>query len=303
MLFQLDASQTIKIRLMNTATIQPPFIHNRRQAGEYIVYVIKKGKMYLKENNIKYVLVPGDFIVLDPDYVHEGYQASYCEYFYIHFRHEGISKYEFASEHEKNMAMITKRNDSLKSDPFSYSYYDNNLLTFPKYYHFANTSDFIKVCCLLDEAAGHNKNPLEYYKLLCSCKVIEVLVETYRSFVLYSTQNMATGLPKSYRKVQQLLSYLNSNYAEKISSSEVEEMTDCNFDYINRIFKQLTHRTIFSYLNMVRINHAKELISTTNMKLSEIGQAVGFSDLYYFSKVFKKATGISPSTFAKGVLK
>jgi AraC-like DNA-binding protein len=259
--------------------------------------------MFLSENNVKYVLSPGDLIVLDPDYIHEGYQASYCEYYYIHFRHDHIKKFDFASEQERTMSIITARNDSLKSDPFSYSYYDNNLLTFPKYYHFANTSDFIQVCCLLDEAAGHNANPLEYYKLLCSCKVLEALALTYRSYVLYTTQNMAAGLPKSYRKVQQLLSYLNTNYAEKITSVDVENKTECNFDYINRIFKQLTHKTIFTYLNMVRINHAKELISTTNMKLSEIGQAVGFSDLYYFSKVFKKATGISPSTFAKGVLK
>jgi YesN/AraC family two-component response regulator len=54
---------------------------------------------------------------------------------------------------------------------------------------------------------------------------------------------------------------------------------------------------------MVRINHAKELISTTSMKISEIGQAVGFADIYYFSKVFKKATGITPSDYAKGILK
>ena len=303
MLFELDASQTIKIRLMNTATIQPPYVHNRRQANEYIIYVIKKGKMFLMENGIKYVLSPGDFLLLDTDYIHEGYQASYCEYFYIHFRHDQIRKFDYPTEQERTMAIITKRNDSLKSDPFSYSFYDNNLLTFPKYFHFSNTSDFIKVCCLLDEAAAHNANPLEYYKLLCSGKVLEALVEAYRSYVLFTTQNMAAGLPKSYRKVQQLLSHLNTNYAEKITSSNIEEFTECNFDYINRIFKQLTHKTIFAYLNEVRINHAKELISTTNMKLSEIGQAVGFSDLYYFSKVFKKATGVSPSTFAKGVLK
>jgi AraC-like DNA-binding protein len=303
MLFQFDAGLIPKIRLMNSAMIQPPFVHNRRQADEYIIYVIKKGKMYLQENNVKYILSPGDFIVLDPQYIHEGYQASYCEYFYIHFLHEEIQKFEYPTEQENLMAVITKRNDSLKSNPFSYSSYEDNKLQFPKYYHFSNYSDFIKVCCLLDEAVDHNANPLEYYKLLCSCKVMEALALTYRSYVLILTQNMSAGMPKSYRKVQQLLSYLNTNYAEKISSTDIEEKTECNFDYINRIFKQLTHRTIFAYLNMVRINHAKELISTTNMKLTEVGQAVGFGDLYYFSKVFKKATGISPSTFAKGVLK
>lgn len=304
MLFQLDAGQMINIRLMNSATIQPPYVHNRRQVNEYIIYIIKKGKMYLSENNIKYILNPGDFIVLDPEFTHEGYQSSSCEYYYIHFRHSQIQKVTFSSEQEKVMTIITKRNDSLKSNPFAYSSEENDRLFFPKYYHFSNYSDFIKVCCLLDEAAGHNKNPLEYYKLLCSCKVLEVLIETYRSYVLFMTQNMSSSvMPKSYRKVQKLLSYLNTSYADKITSQEIEGKAQCNFDYINRIFKQLTHKTIFAYLNNVRINHAKELISTTSMNLTEIAQAVGFSDLYYFSKVFKKATGVSPSTFAKGVLK
>lgn len=303
MLFQFDATRIPEIRLMNSASISPPFIHNRRKANEFIVYVIKKGKMYLLENQEKYILSAGDFFVLDPDYIHEGYQASFCEYYYIHFRHEQITKISYQSEQDKLMDIITRRNNSLKSNPFAYASNEDKQLLFPKQYHFSNYSDFIKVCCILDEASAHNANPLEYYKLLCSCKVLEAFAETYRSYVLHTTQNMNYGIPKSYRKVQQLLSFLNTNYAEKITSVEIEEKTDCNFDYINRVFKQLTNKTIFNYLNTVRINHAKELISTTNMKLSEIGQAVGFSDIYYFSKVFKKSTGISPSVFAKGVLK
>jgi AraC-like DNA-binding protein len=199
--------------------------------------------------------------------------------------------------------VLNIRYNFLKSNPFAYSPEEDNHILIPKYFHFGNYSDYIKICCILDEAAGAYANPLEYYKLLCSCYVLEALIETYRSYVQFMTQNMTAGLPKSYRKVQDLLSYLNTGYPEKITSQDVADRLQCNFDYINRIFKHLTHKTVFEYLNTVRINHAKELISTTNMSLSKIGTAVGFPDAYYFSKVFKKACGITPSAFAKGVLK
>ncbi len=303
MFYRLETGLIPMVRLMNTAIIQPPYIHNRRQADEFIVYVIKKGKMFLRENEIQYVLVPGDFLVLDPEYVHEGYQSSYCEYFYIHFRHQRLLRIAYPSEQETLMEIIAKRNDTLKSDPFSYTTCDEDGLILPKYYHFSNYSDFIRINCILEEASNHNADHLENYKLLTACKVLEAFAQTYRSYVMFMTQSMSTGILKSYRKVQLLLGYLNTNYADKITSVDIEAKADCNFDYINRVFKQLTHRTIFAYLNMVRINHAKELISTTSMKISEIGQAVGYSDIYYFSKVFKKATGITPSAYAKGLLK
>lgn len=303
MLYQMHSGFLPKVRLMNSVAIQPPYIHNRRKGEEYIVYVIKKGKMFLTENHIKYTLIPGDFIVLDVEYVHEGYEASYCEYYYIHFRHENITRVEFMTTQDVTKAVIERRNDSLKSDPFSYTTLEKDLVYIPKYYHFNNYSEFLKICCLLDEASRHNNNTLENYKVLCSVKVLEAFIETYRSYVLYTIQNLTAGIPKSYRKVQELLEFLNTSYAEKITSASIAENSGCNFDYLNRVFKQITHKTIFVYLCDVRINHAKELITSTNMKLSEVGLAVGFSDLYYFSKVFKKATGISPSLFAKGVLK
>lgn len=303
MLFALNPYNIIKVRLMNSANIQPPYVHNKRRLDEYVIYIIKKGKMYLEENNIKYVLIPGDFILLENDLYHGGYKPSYCEYFYIHFRNDGLSKITYDSDQELLKQIVSKRNDSLKSDPFSYSTMENDRIMLPKYFHLKNYSDLLKINLLLEEATAVNNNPLDNYKVLCSVKVMEAFIEIYRSYVLLMTENNTKGMPKSYHKVQEILEYINTSYVDKITSTDIEEKADCNFDHINRVFKSLTHKTIFTYLNSVRINHAKQLISTTNMKMSEVGQAVGFADLYYFSKVFKKATGVSPSSFSKGMMK
>ena len=73
-----------------------------------------------------------------------------------------------------------------------------------------------------------------------------------------------------------------------------------NFDYLNRIFHRLNGRSIFQYLAWVRINRAKELLATTDMKLWEIAEETGFSDQFYFSRQFKKHTGMPPAFYAKG---
>lgn len=303
MFFKLNPNILPKIRLINTVAILPPYVHKRRRVGEYILYIIIKGQMFLMENNKKYVLSEGDFFLLDPKYIHQGYEASFCEYYYIHFRHEDIENvsWDFGSGVEQDF--LERRKDYLKSDAFAYESYDKDRCMFPKYYHFSNYNTFIEVCCLLNDAINQNENHLENYKILCSCKVLEAFIETSRSFVLTEIEKMSGGVPKSNIKVQELLTFLNTKYKNKINSQVIEDQFDCNFDYINRIFKRLTHYTIFSYLNMVRINHAKELLTTTSMKLSQVGCSVGYNDEYYFSKVFKKSTGMTPSKYAQSIPK
>ncbi len=303
MFYCLNPNILPQIRLINSTTIDLPYVHKRRKADEYILYIIRKGSMYIIENGEKYILIEGDFFLFDPSYIHEGYKGAYCEYYYIHFKHSDIHEIEESLKYSITQEILENRNDSLQSNSFSYDIYEKDKLLIPKRYHFSNYNSFITTSCLLNEAIEHNKNQIENYKILCSCKVLEALIEITRSFVFTEIENLSSGVPKSYRKIQELLKYLNTEYANKITSSTIEKQFSCNFDYMNRIFKRLTQKTIFTYLNTVRIDHAKELISTTSLKLSEISINVGFNDEYYFSKVFKKYTGIPPAIYARGMLK
>ena len=72
-----------------------------------------------------------------------------------------------------------------------------------------------------------------------------------------------------------------------------------NAVYLGRIFKKETGSSFNDYLNNVRIEKAKELLTTTNYKGNELYEKVGFSNYNYFYIVFKKITGVKPTEYRK----
>jgi YesN/AraC family two-component response regulator len=300
--YVMKSSILPKISLVNIAHITPPYVHKKRRADEYIMYVIIGGVMYLRENGIEYELSTGDVILLDPSYYHEGMKASECEYYYIHFRHEKMDRYEVSDLIESKKNWVMMRSNALQSNSMDYETYDESLML-PKYFHYENQGSFIKLKYILNEAIEENKTHLEGYKIKCSCKILEAMVLMERYFVSSCMENFDIGKAKTYTKVEAILNYINAEHKRNLSSEFLEEKFTCNFDYMNRIFRQTTGSTIFAYLNRVRIDHAKELLLTTSLSVGEIGEQVGFLDIYYFSKVFKKHTGFAPTQFLKSIEK
>ena len=70
-------------------------------------------------------------------------------------------------------------------------------------------------------------------------------------------------------------------------------------NYLSRLVKQSTGRSVGAWIDIVRIQRAKRLLSSTNLSIIDIAASVGVEDQSYFSRLFKKETGITPSAFRK----
>lgn len=97
------------------------------------------------------------------------------------------------------------------------------------------------------------------------------------------------------------IEYINMHYGENIKISELaknEKISEVSF---RRIFREETGKSPSEYIAAVRINAAVLLLESTDRLMPEIAAMCGFYDEYYFGKVFKKHTGISPGAFRKNI--
>lgn len=99
--------------------------------------------------------------------------------------------------------------------------------------------------------------------------------------------------------VNQLISNLHRNFSSKLTLETLSLDCHCSRSTMSRIFKAHTGLTIMEYLLRVRMNEAERLLSDTVFSVQEIGEICGFSDANYFSYVFKKRTGFTPSEYKK----
>jgi len=96
--------------------------------------------------------------------------------------------------------------------------------------------------------------------------------------------------------VEQAMEYMNNHYMEQLTMPKLAEQYGLGSKQFAYLFQKHARISPNEYLISQRINRAKELLCTTDFSISEISDCVGYSDPYYFSKLFKKRTGNSPST-------
>lgn len=101
-------------------------------------------------------------------------------------------------------------------------------------------------------------------------------------------------MQKNDMVVKKIKDFINQRYMFNISITKISEWIYLTPNYISLIFKKESGETIIEYLTRVRMEAAKELLSTTDFKVLEIAEMVGYENPHYFSTVFKKYAGIHP---------
>jgi len=95
-----------------------------------------------------------------------------------------------------------------------------------------------------------------------------------------------------------LQKYISTHYTEKLTLAQISKDIHSNGSYLSRLYKMKTGQNLFDAINQKKIEKAKELM-LSGYKIYEAAQMVGFDDVSYFSRVFKKYEGCSPREYEK----
>lgn len=104
---------------------------------------------------------------------------------------------------------------------------------------------------------------------------------------------------KSSETVDRVISYLRAHCTEHITNLDVGRALNFHPNYLNRLIRSHTGKSLHAYLTHCRVNHAIRMLQTTSASISEIATASGFGDVQQFSKVFRQITGHTPGVFRK----
>lgn len=110
-------------------------------------------------------------------------------------------------------------------------------------------------------------------------------------------KNEESSTDSVVRQVEQIHQYIEKSYYEDITLTALAEEYHIDASYLSRIFSQKYGETIIAFLTRIRMEQAVKLMKDTDKKLETISFLVGYDDYNYFSRVFRKKIGISPSEY------
>ena len=100
--------------------------------------------------------------------------------------------------------------------------------------------------------------------------------------------------PTNVKAVRKAVQYMQSHYQEQISLADMAKLSCLSAEYFCRLFKEETDQNFSSYLMLLRLKKARELLVGTELKIHKIAAMTGYETAGYFSKIYKKYYGVTP---------
>ena len=127
------------------------------------------------------------------------------------------------------------------------------------------------------------------------------LYELFSFMTTTSTTRVRKEISPQLQYVQKTIKYIQLKYSEQLKVDDISYACGLNRSYLSRLFKDATGTSVQAYIMSYRMKKAVTLMAETNKTIQDISLAVGYNDIFTFSKAFKKCYGIAPSEYRKKI--
>lgn len=137
------------------------------------------------------------------------------------------------------------------------------------------------------------------YKAAIKSLAVEMLIYLYRKYVLSESTLSNKSETEKKAIIKKAIRHIQENYNKNITVTEIAADAGISKYYFCHIFKEFTGITTVRYINILRCENAKRMLQNGNYRVEEVAYLVGFDNLSYFSKTYKKYMGCLPSATKK----
>ncbi|WP_438444119.1 helix-turn-helix domain-containing protein [Gorillibacterium sp. sgz5001074] len=136
------------------------------------------------------------------------------------------------------------------------------------------------------------------YPAVLAAWVVLILTALHRHCV-EKLPDVRKGSAGTWPFIENAIGYIQANYAEPVTLQELARQAGLSVRQFSRLFRQQTGLSFSGYLQMCRVEAACRLLQTTRMSIRDTAHSVGYTDLKFFHRLFKRITGVTPLSYRK----
>ena len=254
-----------------------PMIHADRTAPFHVAIYLLQGSMEIIEDGIPYRIMPDQVFFLKSGIHHWGNKSFEIgsSWYYAHFYCDAPS----SCMEVLPRGIYYDERVSLKP-----SEKDRYFITLPKLINCEEKTQIKRNFEKMIEAHIHGNIP-------------QTSIRLWQIFLECAQNAQDDKVSNGY--AEQIQNYVRQHYIDGFTSAQIQEACGLSYKYAGTLFKEVTGQTIKEYQCTLRLRKAEQLLKETNKSITEIAQLTGFSDVFYFSKIFHRKKGCPPGEYRK----
>lgn len=247
--------------------------HQHFFLGEYELFIVTEGTLYLSYNNENFTVSTGEYLLLPPcNAWRHGFKEAYSAFYWLHFS---------VDSHDIPRILPLEPEDMPKT---------NNFYTIPQH---GSIPGFERIVVLMKQLQDMVKS--NYATVALNAMTTTIITALYSQLMLLPPVNSSSTAQKQI--YNDLIDYINTNIRKNLKISDIATTFGYNEKYLSHRFSEITGTPLKQYIIKAKIDSANFLLSDTNNSISQIALELGFSDNHNFARVYKKYTGLTPSEY------